>query len=188
MSNEVAVCDTCHALLHKGLLEVTGSVDSGLVWRRHPMSPDARLRDVEQLRERLAEMIVREEADRCTESTYVDGPAAGPAGDPFDPATAVAAAGRPAPAPAPGAATGRSESTYVDGPAMRPPPGISAGDAGRRLQDLHRALVRLGYPRREAEERIGAAVAALAAARPSGPGLRFELPDEADILMRALRG
>ena len=33
-----------------------------------------------------------------------------------------------------------------------------------------------------------AAVAALAAARPSGPGLRFELPDEADILMRALRG
>lgn len=38
MSNEVAVCDTCHALLHKGLLEVTGvcatwnSCESG--WRR----------------------------------------------------------------------------------------------------------------------------------------------------------
>ncbi len=31
--NEVAVCTRCHALLHAGLLEVTGDMDTGLNWK-----------------------------------------------------------------------------------------------------------------------------------------------------------
>lgn len=56
LSNEVAVCGICHALLHKGLLEVTGSPETGLMWQPRPLDPAARVRDIEALEERLNEL------------------------------------------------------------------------------------------------------------------------------------
>lgn len=53
LRNEVAVCDVCHALLHEGLLEVTGSPEAGLTWRRRPRSATVSLRDVDSLKQHL---------------------------------------------------------------------------------------------------------------------------------------
>lgn len=53
LANEVTVCDVCHSLLHQGLLEVTGSVDSGLQWRPRPRGQGIQPRDADALRERL---------------------------------------------------------------------------------------------------------------------------------------
>ena len=53
MANEVAVCTTCHALVHAGLLRVTGRADEELHWSpvaadRGPSPDGQRSRDVEQ--------------------------------------------------------------------------------------------------------------------------------------------
>ena len=56
LSNEVAVCDVCHALLHKGLLEVTGTPDAGLIWQPRPIGTAAKVRDVAALRTRLRQL------------------------------------------------------------------------------------------------------------------------------------
>jgi hypothetical protein len=56
LTNEVAVCDVCHALLHKGLLEVTGSPDGKLEWRPRPLDTNVKLREAAGVRARLAEL------------------------------------------------------------------------------------------------------------------------------------
>jgi hypothetical protein len=56
LSNEVTVCDQCHALVHAGLLEVTGHPGEGLTWTPRPMAPGAKVRDAQTLRQRLQEL------------------------------------------------------------------------------------------------------------------------------------
>jgi hypothetical protein len=56
LSNEVTVCDRCHALIHAGLLEVTGHPGQGLTWTPRPVAPGAKVRDAEVLRHRLHEL------------------------------------------------------------------------------------------------------------------------------------
>jgi hypothetical protein len=66
MSNEITICSQCHALVHVELLRVSGTPSTGLTWTRHPMSPDAELRDPEKLRQWLRELeaALPEQADR----------------------------------------------------------------------------------------------------------------------------
>jgi hypothetical protein len=59
LPNEVAVCDTCHAMLHKGLLEVRGSPYTGLEWIPRPSAPGAKVRDSLELRALLSRMLNR---------------------------------------------------------------------------------------------------------------------------------
>lgn len=56
LSNEVTVCDRCHALIHAGLLEVTGRPGEELKWIPRPPGNGARVRDVEALLQRLGQM------------------------------------------------------------------------------------------------------------------------------------
>jgi hypothetical protein len=64
MSNEVAVCDRCHALLHQGLLEVKGSPDEGLIWRPRPLDPTVKPRDGHQLSARLKDLAASDATGR----------------------------------------------------------------------------------------------------------------------------
>ncbi|MGE3962636.1 MAG: HNH endonuclease, partial [Planctomycetota bacterium] len=57
LANEVAVCDRCHALIHAGRLEVSGTVDGGLEWRPRPWSDATRLRCARELGERLRSLV-----------------------------------------------------------------------------------------------------------------------------------
>jgi hypothetical protein len=56
LTNETTVCGTCHSLIHNGLLEVSGSPTTGLVWRRLPRSIAVRVRDVQELHSYLADL------------------------------------------------------------------------------------------------------------------------------------
>lgn len=56
LANEVAVCDQCHAGIHQGIVELRGSVSSGLEWCPRPRTPSARIREAEVLRDRLREL------------------------------------------------------------------------------------------------------------------------------------
>ncbi|MGE3167181.1 MAG: HNH endonuclease [Planctomycetota bacterium] len=57
LANEVAVCDRCHALIHAGRLEVSGTVDGGLEWRPRPCTDATRLRCARELGERLRSLV-----------------------------------------------------------------------------------------------------------------------------------
>jgi hypothetical protein len=173
LSNEVTVCDTCHALIHRGLLEVSGSPDEGLRWRRKPLASDVELRDVDALREQLRALVER--APETATSGQSRRLAAGPR------------------FPAP------TESTIVDsGPASRAAFPITR----QRVLDLAEGLVAMGCRRSEAEERVRYAVAALmteraAASRAAAPGAEpaeaaagspaVEPLDDESILLRAMR-
>jgi hypothetical protein len=67
LRNLVTVCERCHSLLHVGLLDVTGSPFTGLVWRRRPLSSGAKLRDVNAVMARAKEL-----AAQCAHSTVVE--------------------------------------------------------------------------------------------------------------------
>lgn len=54
LSNEVAVCDRCHALIHAGLLEVTGRPGEGLTWTPRPSATKTRVRTAAALRQGVA--------------------------------------------------------------------------------------------------------------------------------------
>jgi hypothetical protein len=54
--NLITVCDLCHAAIHEGLLDVSGSKVTGLVWQPRPASPMAKLRQVDDLRETLRKL------------------------------------------------------------------------------------------------------------------------------------
>jgi len=56
LANEIAVCDQCHAMIHAGLLEVTGSPYTELTWSPRPVSPAARLRDARAVSARATEI------------------------------------------------------------------------------------------------------------------------------------
>jgi hypothetical protein len=56
LGNLIAVCDICHALLHSGRLEVTGSPTAGVTWIRRPVDPTTRLREVASVEAKLAEL------------------------------------------------------------------------------------------------------------------------------------
>jgi hypothetical protein len=58
LANEVALCDTCHAMVHAGLLEVRGSPYTGLSWTPRPFSPAAKLRDASAACARARDLIV----------------------------------------------------------------------------------------------------------------------------------
>ncbi|MGE3166500.1 MAG: HNH endonuclease [Planctomycetota bacterium] len=57
LANEVAVCDRCHALIHAGRLEVSGTVDGRLEWRPRPWSDATRPRCARELGERLRSLV-----------------------------------------------------------------------------------------------------------------------------------
>ncbi len=59
LSNEVAVCRICHAMIHEGLLEVTGSVDSGLTWKPHPVDPTVKVYNAEALHQLLKALVAK---------------------------------------------------------------------------------------------------------------------------------
>jgi len=56
LANEIAVCDLCHAMIHAGLLEVSGSPYTGLTWSPRPVSPAAKLRDARAVCARAREI------------------------------------------------------------------------------------------------------------------------------------
>jgi hypothetical protein len=49
LANEIALCETCHSLVHTGRLEISGNPHSGLTWKPRPTSACAQLRDAEAL-------------------------------------------------------------------------------------------------------------------------------------------
>ena len=170
LSNEVAVCDVCHALLHKGLLEVTGSAHTGLTWQPRPVATGVKVRDAAALCARVREL-----------GTILAAPVAPTVGRgrPEPGATRCSIADR-----LPGAA----QSTAVDSPqrAAKSTP----VDTPNRVRELAWGLMRLGFTRAESEHRVRAAIAAPAAVQPSETG-RSRAPehlDDAAILMQALRG
>jgi len=56
LANEIGVCDQCHAMIHAGLLEVSGSPYTDLTWRPRPVSPAAKLRDARAVSARAREI------------------------------------------------------------------------------------------------------------------------------------
>jgi hypothetical protein len=54
--NLTTVCDTCHALLHSGRLDVAGSAPHRLAWTMNPNDPGVGLRTLERLRVQMAEI------------------------------------------------------------------------------------------------------------------------------------
>jgi len=56
LANEIAVCDRCHALIHAGLLDVSGSPYTDLTWSPRPVSPAAKLRDARAVSARAREI------------------------------------------------------------------------------------------------------------------------------------
>lgn len=80
--NLITVCDLCHAAIHEGLLDVSGSKVTGLVWQPRPASPMAKLRQVDDLRETLRK-LESSLGDGCRPSTGA--PAPPDAADPHGP-------------------------------------------------------------------------------------------------------
>jgi hypothetical protein len=145
LSNEVTVCERCHALIHAGLLEVTGHPGEGLTWTPRPMAPGAKVRDAEDLRHRLDELArtlppaPREAAPLASLSARVDAESTGrdwnlrrgrTAG-----ATTESAAGGFSPRPNNCTLRTARVSTY--------------GESNQQLRDLAEGLKRLGYSRAE---------------------------------------
>ena len=137
LANEVTVCSRCHALIHEGLLEVTGSAKRGaadLVWTPVCQRGRDRSRELDEvwrgLRATRPESAAADSADRADRD----------AGEPT---------GRQ-PVPRARGADSRGE---LNEPAV---PGIER-------DDLVRALVSLGYDKAVAERDLGRAVASLEA-------------------------
>jgi len=56
LANEIAVCDLCHAMIHAGLLEVSGSPYTDITWTPRPFSPAAKLHDAREVCARAREI------------------------------------------------------------------------------------------------------------------------------------
>ena len=188
LSNEIALCDVCHALVHAGLLEVTGAADGRLEWRRRPVSGEATVRDAAALRAMLDTL----EAELAASVTSLDG-----AGGPPDPGA------RAAPFVPPGTWT-----VLPPTGERRPPTSMDAAGrspracANQMVGDLAEALNRLGFARSESEGRVRWAIAAMLAEQAEQAGQAekagragreqrtrsVEALDEADVLMKALSG
>lgn len=157
--NELAVCDRCHAMLHVGLLDVSGSPENVLTWTRRPIAAGAKVRDAEALRSRLRELVA------------TIPPPAAPVYRPLE--------------PRPRAPYANPESPRGDWFTEIPP----VTDANLNLvRDLAEGLIRLGWKRAESEERIRAAIRSLAeeAHAQRTPDQAYEPPSEVAILQRAL--
>lgn len=169
LANEITVCDRCHALIHAGLLDVSGSPGRGMIWKPRPLSAAARLRDAQALSARARALIstgtrlrnpVRQTLKAV--STAVDNPPRMSA-----------------------PTTGARMSTAVDNPPPMAAPWSdtrmsTAVDTGAdHLRVLAAALTKLGYSRTESERRVQAAATDLATVGvPVG---------DAEVIRRALR-
>jgi hypothetical protein len=56
LSNEVTVCGRCHAAIHAGLLDVSGTPEEGLKWKARPLDPAAQVCDVDALQQKVREL------------------------------------------------------------------------------------------------------------------------------------
>lgn len=94
LSNEITVCNICHALIHDGLLEVTGSPDTGLKWQQRPADSAVELRDTEAFLAKARELQESTPIPETTESSPNSAPLPQPGpypnadgdADPTDPA------------------------------------------------------------------------------------------------------
>ena len=159
------MCDVCHAPVHQGLLDVTGTVAGGLTWRRRPRPAGAHVRDADAVRTKLDALF----APDATRPRL--GGADGRSGVP-----------------------GRAQSAGADFGARPSSAGFHSrpnlGVSNTQVQELAMALKKMGYTRAEGERQVRWAIAQLMAERGAhgrGPGT-LEPLDEADILMKALRG
>ena len=195
LSNEVAVCSTCHALIHAGLLDLSGCPDTGITWTPRPLDPAVKIRDAEALRERVRDLIQRTPEPNS-------GALDGIRGRPID-ASACETANGHAVLPAAGQPGPRFESPREtrDGDRTGPPAASSLGRqealtwegavSPARVRDLAYGLRRFGFTRAEGEELLGDAIVDLiaeaGAARVAGdPPLAP--PTDEELLLRALRG
>jgi hypothetical protein len=137
LANEVAVCGTCHALIHAGLLRVTGDARDGLRWIPVACGDSLRREVADGLgqadRLPVLKLVVEQSANADSGRAFAHGPAASSA-----PAPAAASSSAPAPA---------SAAASVDGVVNR--------------DDLALGLVRLGVPAARSKRLIDAAIRAL---------------------------
>jgi len=161
LSNEVTVCDRCHALIHAGLLEVVGRPGEQLTFTPCPAAPGVKVRDTEALRQRLGEL-----AAQLPPPPPVPTPPVVPA--PYHPESAAADSERkwePAPATT-RITTASGESADVDSETL--------------VMNLAEGLVRLGTSRKEAVALVRSSLEILAKAGNAAP-------TEEEILRGALQ-
>ena len=211
LSNEVALCDVCHALVHQGLLDITGTADGRLQWRRLPLAVDVKVRDATALRDKLDALETALAGAQTAARGCTNGFRAGtPASTDSDGCHSAAVPPVPwVPTAADGGAASlatsaaAAASTAVDGPPqvraldarglathVGPPVPLLRSSPASVVADLAEGLRRLGHTHAEAESRVRWAIAALLARQatvPNGARVTTDL-DEADILGTALRG
>ncbi len=163
--NEVAVCATCHALIHAGLLEVKGRVEgpagAGLQWTPVPRSERRLLGAADSLRD----LPVWIRSGGGGESANAD--------------DASAASGASAAPNATDASLASANASASTGAGCTPDPPQRAGSTGADVEALAMGLVRLGFSKAEARDAIHRAL------RRFSPG---DTPSEADVLRAALSG
>jgi len=148
MANEIAVCDQCHAMIHAGLLEVSGSPYTGLTWSPRPVSAAAKLRNASAVCARAREIGALFAPAQSARSRHVD--TSSPADELAEISevaeTTVSRRGDP---PA-----GWRE--LAGGQVSR------RGDPDDRVRELTEALVSLGFSRSDGRRLVEAAFEALA--------------------------
>ena len=180
LANEVTLCDMCHALVHKGLLDVTGSPATGLTWTPRPSAPGAETRDRQVLHAELR--VLARSLSPHQESTMVDSVT------PMQTETREAFETE---------SRGRFESETrapfdVDSPRPRDMEEVAdASDLKRRLRLLEEGMESLSFTKDEARVRIHEAYAMLykaAQAAASESGQPVTLPTDEAIFTLALYG
>jgi hypothetical protein len=76
LTNETTVCAICHALIHKGRLKVTWVPGVGLKWQTTPVSPDAIMRDADEIDATVDDIARQMDEWEAQETAEVDEDAA----------------------------------------------------------------------------------------------------------------
>ena len=212
LGNEIALCETCHALVHQRVLVLSGTPEGGIKWTVRPRSARADLRDTDALRTELRELDAEVEARSRRQSTAVD--LTGRAGQAAQAGIAMSTCVDSRSGAAGATQAGSAMSTCVDwweGAAgvrgsrdMKssvvdtPPtafncmgPESTLVDWSRRVDYLAEALGTLGWSRKDGRTAVEGAIVAMLAERTrepaeaGSPGSAAEL-DDSEILERAL--